>query len=442
MTTTFSNEHSLTPKNYQALVRERFQQLPDPEHERVALAQANGRVLTEDILAPENVPAFPNSQMDGYALTAHAAVSTSRIFTVGADIAAGASLKNFVPEDGIAYPIMTGAEVPAGLSAVVPEEKCEPQGEKDGSFAAFQSEVYIPTTQPGQFVRQPGEDIKAGEILARAGEKISAVLVGALAAQGIKEVTVQGARRVLVVTGGDEVAANDTLAPSHIRDANGPMLIQLLAEDSAISKHLHIQDDPQKLIHHLDQAIHEFSPHLIISSGGISHGKFEVIKNAIHLLMENPTELTVQKLWFGHVSQQPGGPQGIMELAHRGSSENILWLAFPGNPVSSLISYRMFLRPHLNTSWYYTGIHLGKLQTAEPLEGLAGKTQYRRATITRASSESNATAEWLIEPDPQTGSHLLHRAAQANALVEIEPNKHYTNGDILRWYPLSTIETM
>lgn len=439
MIETFSTAPSFTPQAYFDLVTEQVASLSACEPETLNLADALNRYLAEDILAPENQPSFANSQMDGYALTATACERQNRVFRVGADIAAGFSAEHFELDDNVAYPIMTGAAVPSGLRAVVPEEKCQPLGEKEGNFAAAESRVRIPETTPGQFVRLPGEDICRGEKLAQSGKKITPVLLGALSAQGITQVNVETQLRVLVVTGGDEISQDQTPSAATIRDANGPMLQALLAEDGIATARISISDSPGELIARLEEGMNTFSPHLIVSSGGISHGKFEVVKNAIAELEREHRILEVKKSWFGHVSQQPGGPQGIITLQNRDSGQDLLWLAFPGNPVSTLISYRIFLKPQLNRSLVWSEKHWGELVSAETLRGLEAKTQFRRAVVS-VQKEEDGSSKYLITPDAQTGSHLLHRAAGANALVEIAPATTYANGDILRWYPLTSFD--
>ncbi|MDO4916537.1 MAG: molybdopterin molybdotransferase MoeA [Rothia sp. (in: high G+C Gram-positive bacteria)] len=425
----------LAPDQYQNMVADQLKQTIDRQIETVSLDQTLGRTLTASLIARENLPYFANSQMDGYALTAEALDREDRTFEVGADVAAGSAPPTGQPSADIVLPIMTGAALPDGYVAVVPEEQTQPLGTREGNYAAQGTRVRLPKTPHGQFVRTPGEDIREGEQVATAGDVVTPALLGALAAQGITEVPVFERLRVLLVTGGDEVAQGSSVKPGQIRDANGPVLRSLVAQDGAHSERLKISDSPQELIRQLRRALADFDPHLIISSGGISHGKYEVVRNTIDALSaQNLTDLGVKKAWFGHVSQQPGGPQGLITLHHSLAKQarQVSWVALPGNPVSTLISYVVLLREVISARsqpdlW-------ATLDSGEDIEGLPAKTQFRRARVQRISDAHGLT--FLAVPDPQTGSHLLHRAAQANALARIEPATTYLTGDKVRWYPL------
>ncbi len=186
--------------------------------------------------------------------------------------------------------------------------------------------------------------------MARSGERVTPALLGTLAAQGYTRVTVACGPRVLVCTGGDEIRptltedGEDTateLAYGQIYDANGPMLTSMLVEDGAVVRRISIGDDPELLIEHLREEYETFAPDIIITSGGISHGKYEVVRNAI--AMAPSLGLPIPLSWFGHVSQQPGGPQGVNVLDFNG--HRLPMISFPGNPVSTLISYVLMLRP-------------------------------------------------------------------------------------------------
>lgn len=424
--------HTASPAEYRQTVTELLGKLLEKRTETLPLASVHLHYAAERVLAPSNIPAFANSQVDGYALTDTAAGRNNRVFRVGQDIPAGVSAQVDISDD-LVYPIMTGAPLPTGYTCVVPEEQATPLGERQGSFAAAGSQVELPLATPGQFVRYPGEDIEVGEILLDAGTRLSGAHLGALAAQGIGSVTVKAPLNVLVLTGGDEVAeAGSELSPGKIFDANGPMLNALLAEFSAQVTRRHLTDHAEDLVDFLENYLAQNHVDVILSSGGISHGKYEVIKNAVQLLTEKNGSLPVRESWFGHVTQQPGGPQGLTLIENQGCAVPLI--SFPGNPVSTLITATLVLQPAL-TAWYTGAIpepRFGYLAPGtETISAPAGKTQYRRA---RAVLED---AGYRIEADAATGSHLLHRAAAANALVELEPGRTYQPGDTLRWYPLN-----
>lgn len=427
------------PTEYASLIHSILAETLPARSETLPLGQVAGRVLAEDLTAPYPAPSFTNSQMDGYALTATGATAPRRIFQVGPDIPAGSATRGHAVADHLAYPIMTGAPLPAGYRAVVPVELTRVIGAKadQAGFAPAGGQVEIPVAEPGQFVRNIGEDILAGELLAPAGTPLTPALLGALAAQGIGQVPVREKLRLLVVTGGDELAPHpspgegDTAqvppAAGTIFDANGPMLRALAEHDGCITERLATSDSTEDFCTGLTEAVERFHPDLVVTSGGISAGKYEVVRKGL-------TRLAPQT-WFGHVTQQPGGPQGIALLPGSGSSP-LPVLCLPGNPVSTLISYHLLLRPTLAA---LAGRPVSRreaiLVTDQALQAPAGKTQYRRASL-KAEVQKGGAVLTLATPDPATGSHLLHRAAQAQALIELEPDVVYTAGKTVTVIPL------
>lgn len=437
-----------TPEQYRAYLAELLRSVLIGRSENIPLSSAAGRLLAHDVSARINVPSFDNSQMDGYALTAAAAGREKRIFTVGREIPAGRPLQRSRASDDLAYPIMTGAPIPKGYAAVVPVEQSEriEYPEMPESYGRPSEKIKLAPATPGQFVRRTGEDVTAGSTLAKAGQRITPALLGALATQGYTRITVACGPRVLICTGGDEVLSSfteegqetvATLNHGQIYDANGPMLSALLAEDGAQVRRIAVGDDPGLLLERLKEEYDEFVPDVIITSGGISHGKYEVVRNAI---AKAPTvQLPVVLSWFGHVSQQPGGPQGVSVLGFSGHRVPII--SFPGNPVSTLISYILMLRPFFRAGGPY-GVPLGVASEIATHKNAprgvltldkahttpAAKSQYLRGRIRRVRVAPGTYRVELI-PDTLTGSHLLHRAAGADVLIELAPGVTYTGGE-------------
>ena len=421
--------------------------------ENLPLARATDRILAQDVLARLDVPSFDNSQMDGYALTAEGASRENRIFTVGREIPAGRPLQRSRASDDLTYPIMTGAPIPKGYVAVVPVEHSERIEYPDvpESFGRPSEKIRLPQAPEGQFIRRRGEDVVAGQVLARAGERVTPALLGTLAAQGYTRVTVACGPRVLVCTGGDEIRptltedGDDTatdLAYGQIYDANGPMLTSMLVEDGAVVQRISIGDDPELLIEHLREEYETFAPDIIITSGGISHGKYEVVRNAIAIAPS--LGLPIPLSWFGHVSQQPGGPQGVNVLDFNG--HRLPMISFPGNPVSTLISYVLMLRPYLRAGGPYGTPHevasrmatlenapRGVLVIDKPLTAPANKRQFLRGNLAMVESEPG-TYRVELYPDVLPGSHLLHHAATADVLIELAPGTTYTGGEAVRYH--------
>ncbi|WP_104168991.1 gephyrin-like molybdotransferase Glp [Arthrobacter sp. SX1312] len=362
--------------------------------EVLALRDALGRALVEDVPAPVSLPPFDNSQMDGYAVHAADLAGTATL-TVAEPIPAGIAPPPLEP--GTAAPIMTGAMLPAGAAAVVPIEQAEPaRFHSAAERADGTATVRLPGgIDAGLFVRRAGSDIAEGGLALPAGTLLGAAQLGLLAACGVGEVRVAPRFRVLLLSTGDEVAEpGSDLAPGRIYDANTTLLEAALREAGAeVTRHRLLGDDPAVLREAL-AGITADSTDLVLSSGGISQGAYEVVKQA---LADSSVE-------FSSVALQPGGPQ-----AH-GTLSGVPFLGFPGNPVSAIVSFEMFLRPALHR---LTGVPaprpvLGAV-LAEGVDSPPAKHQVRRGVY----RDGRVT----LVGGPE--SHLLHALAAANCLVHL-----------------------
>lgn len=364
--------------------------------EILPLADALGRSLATDVPAPVSLPPFDNSQMDGYAVHAADLEDPSRLAVTDA-IAAGSVPADLRP--GTAAPIMTGAMLPTGAAAVVPIERAVPprfHTAADLARPGAAVTVALPAGIPaGQYVRRAGSDIAEGATALTAGTLLGPAHLGLLAACGVGRVPVRPRFRVLLLSTGDEVAEPGTpLAPGTIYDANSTLLESALTEAGvAVTRHRLLGDDPAVLREAL-AGIAAGSTNLVLSTGGISQGAYEVVKQA---LADSSVE-------FSSVAMQPGGPQ-----AH-GTLSGIPFLGFPGNPVSALVSFEMFLRPALQQ---LTGLPAARpVLDAVLTEGLTspeGKHQLRRGLF------RGGRVALIGGP----GSHLLHALAASNCLVHV-----------------------
>lgn len=374
----------------------------------VPLARARGSVLACDLLAPIALPTFTNSQMDGFAVrTAELRGPADRdgnlTLPVSGTQAAGATPSALSP--GTAMAVMTGAALPTGADAVIPVERVTPS-----SFDTDRVTITAETAagiDPGTFVRAEGSDVERGSVALPSGTVLGPTALGACAALGLDgtaTVTVRRGPSVLVVTGGDEVlAAGQPLRPGAIYDANGPLLVSWLEEAGAHSvTTLSVTDDPDEFSRRLREAVDGAAPQLIVTSGGISAGAFEVVR----VTLEREAQM-----WFGHVAMQPGGPQGC---GHYGE---VPVICLPGNPVSTWVSCEMFLRPALAEVWgccapprWASGV------LAESVRGLPGRTQLRRGVLEPAD---DAAREPAVRCVGGASSHLLMSAARANVLLRI-----------------------
>ncbi|WP_434992704.1 molybdopterin molybdotransferase MoeA [Arthrobacter sp. Ld5] len=362
--------------------------------EVLALRDALGRALAEDVRAPVSLPPFDNSQMDGYAV--HAAdLPGAATLTVADPIPAGTVPPPLQP--GTAAPIMTGAMLPDGAAAVVPIERADPDRFYSAADRADESvTVRLPgDVDAGQFVRRAGSDITAGDIALQAGTLLGAAQLGLLAACGADRVRVAPRFRVLLLSTGDEVTEpGSALPPGRIYDANTTLLEAALREAGAdVTRHRLLGDDPAVLRQAL-AAITEGSTDLVLSTGGISQGAYEVVKQA----------LAASRVEFSSVALQPGGPQ-----AH-GTISGVPFLGFPGNPVSAIVSFEMFLRPALHR---ITGVPAPRpvleAVLAEGVDSPPAKHQVRRGVY----------RDGRVTLVGGPGSHLLHALAAANCLVHL-----------------------
>ncbi|OFQ36731.1 molybdopterin molybdenumtransferase MoeA [Corynebacterium sp. HMSC072D12] len=369
--------------------------LPQPRVVSTPLNSAFGRRAAATYRAEHNLPPFDNSQMDGYALP----TTDGGTFTVGRTIAAGDPPGSL--EQGTALPIMTGAKIPEGTVTIVPVEHCEPP-----RFPEEGATVTVPAA-PEQFIRRAGSDVKAGTTLINEHALLDAPSIATLASQGLTEVLTVAPARILICTGGAEIGGE---GGATIPDSNAPMLAALARQYGIdVAGFVRTNDDPSALRADLAEAVITHRPDVIVTSGGISHGKFEVIR-----------QIFEEDGWFGHVAQQPGGPQGLSRLG------DVPVVCFPGNPISTLVSFRLYLAPVLGHASEPVRAHL-----VESADGLNNREQFRRGTI--SISDGTAHASFL----GGTSSHLMSQAIGANALIRIPANTQLSAGDLVEVFPLS-----
>lgn len=375
----------------------------DGQPEVLSLSAARGRVLAEDLLAPVSLPPFDNSQMDGYAVHRDDLAGAAPLhLALARPVPAGAYPAALEP--GHAAPIMTGAMIPEGAAAVVPIERAvPPQFPTAEQYSDGQPPtVDLPPVEEGLFIRRAGSDLAAGDVALEAGTILGPAQLGLLAACGLPAVPVRPRFRVLLLSTGDEVQdPGGVLAPGRIFDANTTLLTAALEESGAqVQRHSVVADNPEQLRRALESAGGPVN--LVLSTGGISQGAYEVVKQA---LADSSVE-------FLSVSMQPGGPQAI------GTINGVPFLGFPGNPVSALVSFEMFLRPALSA---VTGLPGNRVclpaRLTEDVQSPENKHQVRRGVYTDRSGQGEGIGDVTLLGGP--GSHLLHALAGSNALVHL-----------------------
>jgi len=372
----------------QRLVLERAHRL---DAERVPVERAAGRVLAEPASALVDLPPFPSSAMDGFAVRAGEASLGARLPVV-ARIAAGSPADRPLAA-GEAMSISTGGAVPEGADAVVPLELVEDAGDS----------IEIRESVPqGANVRERGSDVQTGDVVLEPGMRLGPAQVGALAAAGVHEVQCTKRPRVgILVTGSELKQPGQELSPGEIYESNGLLLATALQLAGAVPAQLGVVgDDPDELERAMERALLGFD--MLVTSGGASVGPHDLVR-------ETQAGLRVEELFWG-VAVKPGKPVAF------GVRRDHLVFNLPGNPVSVLVTFELFVRPAVNA--------LLGLPNPEPafrlgVLGSAARRNSDRDQFIRARSRRDGE-NVVLEPISGQESHMIARAGRADALIEVE----------------------
>ncbi len=373
----------LTIEQAQRLVLERVTPLPA---ERVPLEQAAGRVLAESARAMVDLPPFPSSAMDGFALRA---ADTPAKLPVAFRIAAGRPSPRPL-QPGEAMGIATGGVVPEGADAVIPIEYVV---ERD-------NEVEIgKVVAPGANVRPRAGDLRAGAEVVAAGTRLGPAQLGALAAAGVAEVECGAVPRAAVLATGTELRRpGEPLEPGEVYEANGLILeTQLRSAGASVERLAAVADDEDA---HRAALARGLEHDLLVTSGGVSVGPHDLVR-AIE------AELGVDEV-FWRVAVKPGKPVSF------GVRERTLVFGLPGNPVSSLVGFELFVRPAVLA----LQSHADPLPRFEPGRlAVATRRSADRDQLVRARTRAGDGGALELEPLAGQESHMIARAAAADALV-------------------------
>lgn len=401
----------LAPEDARALLLSHVAPLSGSE--TVKTVQGLGRVTAADLFAPQPLPAFRRSTMDGYALRAADLGAGPVRLRVAARIPAGAAGEALEP--GTAARIFTGAPVPPGADTVVIQEVCT----RDGDW------VEIPGgTRAGANIRRAGEDVTAGTEVMPAGTRLGPAHLGLAASVGQAELTVHRRPRVAIVSTGDElVMPGQALAPGQIYNSNRFALRGLVQALGCETLDLGaIPDDLEATVSALSGAARDAD--LIVASGGVSVGEEDHVKPAVE-------RLGTLDLW--RIAMRPGKPLAFGHLGPRRTP----FIGTPGNPVSMFVTFCLFARPFV--------LRLGGVTGSVEPKSLQARADFdwpkpdRRRELHRARLGTGPDGGPLVSVYPSRSSAVLTSMAWANGLVVIPEGRTIARGDPVQFIPMSEL---
>ncbi|WHM38302.1 gephyrin-like molybdotransferase Glp [Streptomyces sp. BPTC-684] len=386
------------------------------------LPDAQGCVLVEDVTVPLALPPFDNSSMDGYAVrvadVAGAGEEFPAVLTVIGDVAAGSGeLPSVGP--GQAARIMTGAPLPPGAEAVVPVEWTD-GGTGGGAATGMRAASDAPEGASGEVrvhrpvearahVRARGSDVRAGDLALAAGTVLGPPQIGLLAAIGRGTVKVRPRPRVVVLSTGSElVQPGEKLGEGQIYDSNSFALAAAARDAGAIAYRVGaVTDDAETLRATVEDQL--IRADLLVTTGGVSVGAYDVVKEALSSVGDE--DEPGSGIDFRKLAMQPGKPQGFGSIG----PDHTPLLALPGNPVSSYVSFELFVRPAIRTLMGLPDVHRPRARAAlradKALTSPAARRQFLRGTYDASES--------AVTPVGGSGSHLIAALAQADCLIVI-----------------------
>ncbi|MFE9561088.1 gephyrin-like molybdotransferase Glp [Streptomyces sp. NPDC006487] len=390
------------------------------------LLDAQGCVLVEDVTVPVALPPFDNSSMDGYAVRTADVQGASEEFpavlTVIGDVAAGdGELPTVGP--GQAARIMTGAPLPPGAEAVVPVEWTD-GGTGGGAATGMTPASESPEGAAGEVrvhrsadarahVRSRGSDVQAGDLALAAGTVLGPPQIALLAAIGRGTVRVRPRPRVVVLSTGSElVQPGEALTPGTIYDSNSFALAAAARDAGAIAYRVGaVADDAETLRSTIEDQL--IRADLLVTTGGVSVGAYDVVKEALTAVATGDDDVDGTGIDFRKLAMQPGKPQGFGTIG----PDHTPLLALPGNPVSSYVSFELFVRPAIRALMGLPASEVSRpsvravLKADKALGSPAGRRQFLRG---KYDAESGT-----VSPVGGSGSHLIAALAHADSLMVV-----------------------
>jgi molybdopterin molybdotransferase len=396
------------------------------ERERLTPEAALGRVVAEHAVAATSLPPWDNSAMDGYAIQASdtsgaTGPSPATLDVVGEVPAGSASADAVAPRRAIR--IATGAPVPRGADAVVPVEATSPVdaagrvgGRGRDATGPLPARILVhEVVSPGGSIRRAGSDVEAGALLRAPGEVVTPAAVALLAGSGVTEVVVRRSPMVGVLATGDEVRGpGEALGDAGIPDANGPGIRSLVRQAGAQALELGIAKDRlEDVADRLQRAI-DAGADAIIVSGGVSVGPYDVVRLAFE------QAAGAVSLW--RVAVQPGKPFAFARVA--GGSRPVLLFGLPGNPVSSFVTFELFVRPALRRLAGHRVRRRPRDRAVleDPVTKRAGRRGFQRVMALRdgdGGPERDAAGRVRVRLAGGQGSHVMSALAAADALAVV-----------------------
>ena len=389
---------TFSPDEARERILEAVRALPPVE---LPILECLGCVLAADVVTSRPIPPFPSSGMDGYAVRAADVKGTSRTSPVTLPIV-GRILIGHPPEravgPGETVYIATGAPMPEGADCVVPVEETEEATTGDREVVRLMQEA-----EEGAHVRPAGQDAEPGDVVVPKGMRLTGPAIGMLSSAGYGTALVRPKARVAVISTGDElVAPGEKARYGQIGDANSYTLYGGVTEAGAVPLHGGIvPDDAEALSKAFNSALAEAD--VVISSGGVSAGARDVVKQIL---------LGMGTIESYKVAMQPGMPQAF------GVVEGKPFFGLPGNPVSTFVSFELFIRPALLKMMGRTDFGRPEVTAVltDDVSGPPGRTWFVRVRVTREDGQ------WRARPTGPGASNLLGTVVRANGLAVVPPS--------------------
>lgn len=389
---------------------------PIADSQVVPTLDANGRILVSAQTSQLNVPPMDNTQMDGYAVRAADCAGGAARLKVTQRIPAGQVGQPLAA--GSAARIFTGAMIPPGADAVVMQEMCAAEKTEDGDFVTIGH-----TPQAGEWIRRTGEDIQAGSVILPAGTRLRAQELGLAASVGLAELPVLRKPRVAVFFTGDELTMpGEPLKPGAIYNSNRFLLRGLLENLGCIIADFGIVPDTLSATREtLRRAAQESD--LIITSGGVSVGEEDHIKPAVE---------AEGRLDMWQIAVKPGKPLAFGEVKRTSQPGTAFFLGLPGNPVSSFVTFLLFVRPFL--------LRLQGVADVTPRSfAMRADFDWPKADRRNEFLRARINAQGGLDLFTNQSSAVLTSTVWGDGLIDNPPGRAIVRGDTVRFIPFNDL---